>query len=571
MGTHPIFESDFDCLTERNFIRQSKMEAENGEESVIEETITEEVVEETIEETVEETLEDQPVQDDDEPIMEETVHEEVVEDGVGEDDVQNEEVIHDEAVQEEVVGSEEALNEESNDGHKEVTDEITLPTESAAANNSDSDSDDDTNQPNLNDDRHSDSDSDDEKPKETIASDDEEPAPKTGLESSDDEDEKVEKKAKIDSDSDDDDNDAEKKRIFGEDSGSEDEKEGESTSNLQQDDEPAGDGTIQSSDDERPVDAGQGGLVSDFDLMMDKKKEEARMKRMKGKKSDAMFIGDADDSINSMLNRMKEAADSDKLSNSKRLPALKKLSMLKEVVKNISKHDLNEMLIENGVMSAIADWISPLPDKSLPSLNIRMELLRVLKMYTNVSAETLKHSGIGKAVMLLYKHPKEVRGNKEICRELIARWSRPIYGLNDNYQSMTREAREARDFELLPKAKKRRLKEAADGRVEKNATEDKPEPKPGRKGFVVRARVPMPSNQDYVVRPKWNVDGADSDDDEAADETRPRKKQRKPRNQLKTKSQAEERLDRQLKRQMDMKRAQRVAKGDTVQLQRIKL
>ena len=34
---------------------------------------------------------------------------------------ENSQVIHDEAVQEEVVGSEEALNEESNDGHKEVT------------------------------------------------------------------------------------------------------------------------------------------------------------------------------------------------------------------------------------------------------------------------------------------------------------------------------------------------------------------------------------------------------------------------------------------------------------------
>ena len=88
---------------------------------------------------------------------------------------------------------------------------------------------------------------------------------------------------------------------------------------------------------------------------------------------------------------------------------------------------------------------------------------------------------------------------------MISRWSRPIYGLNDNYQSMTREAREARDFELLPKAKKRRLKEAADGRSDQKKDEEKVEIKPGRKGFINRARVPMPSNQDYVVRPKVRI------------------------------------------------------------------
>ena len=49
--------------------------------------------------------------------------------------------------------------------------------------------------------------------------------------------------------------------------------------------------------------------------MMSKRKEENRMKRLKGKKSDSAFIGDADDSINSMLNRMKEAADADKKAN----------------------------------------------------------------------------------------------------------------------------------------------------------------------------------------------------------------------------------------------------------------
>lgn len=68
---------------------------------------------------------------------------------------------------------------------------------------------------------------------------------------------------------------------------------------------------------------------------------------------------------------------------------------------------------------------------------------------------------------------------------------------------MSREAREQRDFDLLPKAKKRRLKEQADsGRRRDEKKEDDQQNKPGRKGFVMRARVPMPSNQDYVVRPK---------------------------------------------------------------------
>jgi transcription factor SPN1 len=161
------------------------------------------------------------------------------------------------------------------------------------------------------------------------------------------------------------------------------------------------------------------------------------------------------------------------------------MKMLKEVIKNITKSDLNEVLIEHGIMSALADWISPLPDKSLPSLTIRSELLKVLRRnFLHVSSETLKLSGIGKAVMLLYKHPKELRENKvgspfqfillqikQVCRELVAKWSRPIFGLNDNFSSVSREAREQRDFELLPKQKKKRLKDATERDEDKEEEE----------------------------------------------------------------------------------------------------
>lgn len=83
--------------------------------------------------------------------------------------------------------------------------------------------------------------------------------------------------------------------------------------------------------------------------------------------------------------------------------------------------------LDNGMMNAVSEWLAPLPDKSLPALEIRTELLRILQGYGRLEPGTLKQSGLGRAVMLLYKHPRETPENKRLAQNLLREWARPIF------------------------------------------------------------------------------------------------------------------------------------------------
>lgn len=232
--------------------------------------------------------------------------------------------------------------------------------------------------------------------------------------------------------------------------------------------------------------------MSDFDMMMERRRADQKKRR---KKKDIDLINDNDDAIARLIADMRLAAREDNELNQARQPAIRKIAMLKNVMSQLKKVDLQMAFVEANVLSVMTDWLAPMPDKSLPSLEIRKELLKLLANLRIDDQSRLKESGIGKAVMYLYKHPKEIRENKIIAGKIINNWARPIFNKSMDYKDYDKMTRAERDQDMLI-AKRRRVEE--------------PEPeegiRPGDPGWVARARVPLPSTKDYITRPEWQTD-----------------------------------------------------------------
>jgi len=170
--------------------------------------------------------------------------------------------------------------------------------------------------------------------------------------------------------------------------------------------------------------------LSDFEQMFERIK--SSRKRNKTEKSEL----EVEATVETFILKMDVAAEEDVNSNKQKEPALNKLKMLPEVAGQLRKKKLQQLFIENSLLVTLQRWLKPLPDGSLPNLKVRQTLLEILNEFKDIPIDDLKESGIGKAVMVLWKHQGETPYNKKLAKNLIEKWSRPIFGISSEYKDL---------------------------------------------------------------------------------------------------------------------------------------
>ncbi|KAH8936018.1 hypothetical protein BDL97_17G061700 [Sphagnum fallax] len=196
--------------------------------------------------------------------------------------------------------------------------------------------------------------------------------------------------------------------------------------------------------------------------------------------------------VEQFMAKLDVAAETDADLNCASKPAIEKLKMLPELMHVLEKRQLQQEFLDRGVLSSLKNWLEPLPDGSLPNINIRTGILKLL---TDV-------------VMFLSRLPEETPINKKLARDLVDKWSRPLFQKSTRYEdlrSYDEERPQPQRTPLKKPASRPRLMDSRPG-DELDMLHESEELRPGDVGYRQHASRPEALPLDFVRRPESKVD-----------------------------------------------------------------
>ncbi len=234
--------------------------------------------------------------------------------------------------------------------------------------------------------------------------------------------------------------------------------------------------------------------LSAFDEALEKTKS---ARRSRGKELDRNRV---ESECITFLDRMMQARDSDMECYKNGRPALNKLKMLREVEQMITKVTHRETLVENMLLPIIKAWLDPMQDGTLPNVQIRTSILKILGTFRvdDEWVEKLRNSqGLGR-VIHYYAKNEEHPPNKRMAEKLMMSWARPVYNASVCFHDMYNEYDRPADGHRAPEdaitVERRAAREATKHykttreRLDQMRTKDEKAPEP------IMAPIPKPKS-----------------------------------------------------------------------------
>ncbi|OVA17853.1 Transcription factor IIS [Macleaya cordata] len=217
--------------------------------------------------------------------------------------------------------------------------------------------------------------------------------------------------------------------------------------------------------------------------------------------------------VEHLMAELEVTAEEDAELNRQSKPAVNKLKKLPLLTEVLSKKQLQLEFLDHGVLTLLKNWLEPLPDGSLPNINIRSAILKILtdfpidlEQYDR--REQLKKSGLGKVIMFLSRSDEETTANRRLAKDLVDKWSRPIFNKSTRFEDMKSIDDERAPYRRPPV--KKPVNKAATlnsrGDDDLDLSEFSQERKSGESSSRLHASRPEALPLDFLVRPQSKID-----------------------------------------------------------------